>query len=69
MPYCEPMETLWTTSDVARRGVVSAETVRMWHRLGRLAAITTPQGQRLFRPEDVEKFLAQRHRRRERRQP
>lgn len=56
-----PRSVLMITGEVARLGEVDSETVRYWERTGKLPAIKTPTGRRLFRQEDVEKFLAQRH--------
>ena len=54
---------LLTTSDVvrlAREGddVVTPDTVRHWERTGKLPALRVGNGQRLFRRETVEGFLA-----------
>ena len=42
-----------TTGDAARLADRSVETIRMWERLGRLHAIRTIGGLRLFRRDDV----------------
>ena len=47
------------TSEVARLLCLSESGVRKWAREGRLKAIRTATGQRLFRREDVEKFLGE----------
>jgi excisionase family DNA binding protein len=47
-----------TPSEVASRFRVSVATVRVWADEGRLASFRTPGGQRRFRREDVEAFLA-----------
>ncbi len=39
---------------------VTTETVRAMNNSGRLDAVRTPGGQRLFRREDVERFAAKR---------
>lgn len=52
--------SLMTSQSVARRVGVCAGTVRMWERLGRLPAIRTESGTRLFFPLDVEKLIAER---------
>jgi DNA-binding transcriptional MerR regulator len=44
-----------TVGDVARLCDVAAETVRIWERLGKLAAVRTRSGMRLFRRDDVER--------------
>lgn len=55
-------ETLLTTKSAALRLGVVGETVRLWERTGRLPAIRTESGQRLFRLGDVERLAAQRQR-------
>jgi excisionase family DNA binding protein len=45
-----------TTSDVARECQVAGETVRAWHKAGKLAAERTARGYRLFRRADVERL-------------
>ena len=55
----QPVHDL-TTSDVARLGGVTTDTVRLWERLGRLPAIRTAGGQRLFTREEVSRFLQKR---------
>ena len=50
-------------SDVARRAGVSVSSVRLWEQTGRLPAIRTVGGMRLFAREDVDRFLAERDRR------
>ncbi len=45
------------TSEVARLLHLSESGVRKWEREGRLKAIRTATGQRLFRREDVEKLI------------
>jgi excisionase family DNA binding protein len=42
-----------TTGDAAKLADRSVETIRMWERAGRLPAIRTSSGQRLFRRDDV----------------
>ncbi len=49
-----------TTADVSRMLDVTTETVRAMNNSGRLDAMRTPGGQRLFRREDVERFAAER---------
>jgi DNA-binding transcriptional MerR regulator len=57
-------DDLLTTQDVARAadGEVCASTVRQWERTGKLPAIRTASGMRLFRRADVERVLADRRR-------
>lgn len=50
------------TSEVARRCGVSASTVLMWERLGRLRAIRTSRGIRLYDPREVDAFADERRR-------
>jgi DNA-binding transcriptional MerR regulator len=52
------------TSEVARILDVSPETVRLWERLGRLPALKTKHGVRLFDQRDVEQFAREREERR-----
>lgn len=47
-----------TSGDVARIFNVHPTTVMDWADKGRLRHFLTPGGQRRFRPEDVEAFLA-----------
>ncbi len=54
--------------DAAKRLDVVPETVRLLERQGRLKAIRTPGGWRLFREADVEAFIEARKRRREQRE-
>lgn len=53
-------DELLTTGDVAIAAKVVPETVRMWESSGRLSCLRTRGGQRLFRREDVDRWLAQR---------
>ncbi len=50
------MDRLLTVGDVARRLQVMPDTVRELERRGRLKAIRTEGGVRLFRKADVEEF-------------
>lgn len=50
------MEHFLTTLDVAQRLGKSPETVRYYERTGKLPAIKTLSGQRIFRLADVEAF-------------
>jgi excisionase family DNA binding protein len=49
-----------TTAPAAREIGVSAQTVIQWERDGKLPAIKTATGMRLFRREDIERLKAQR---------
>ena len=49
-----------TTNDVAKLLNVAPDTVRSYERTGRLAALRTTSGVRLFHRGDVEQFLAKR---------
>ena len=49
------MSEMLTVSETARELGLSAETVREWADRGKLAAIRTAGGMRLFRREDVER--------------
>lgn len=51
-PTTPPMET----SAVARRIKKSSDTVRYYERIGRLRAMKTTSGTRLFDPADVERL-------------
>jgi excisionase family DNA binding protein len=42
-----------TTNDAAKLAGRSVETIRLWNRTGRLPAIRTTSGQRLFQYDDV----------------
>ena len=46
--------------DVAREGLVTPATVRVWADRGVLPVMRTPGGRRLFKREDVDRFLAHR---------
>src|SRR5882672_11400947 len=48
---------LLSVGAVASRAGVTADTVRLWEREGRLRAARTPGGQRRFREEDVDALL------------
>lgn len=52
------MEQLLTTSDAARALRRSVESVREYERTGRLPAIRTQSGVRLFKLSDVEQLAA-----------
>ena len=47
------------TYEVAKRVGRSSETIRLWERLGRIPAIKTGRGMRLFLEEDVAKLEAE----------
>jgi len=52
----DPMEKLLTTLDVAKRLNKSPETIRVYERVGKLPAVKTQSGMRLFREADVVRF-------------
>ena len=55
------METYLTTNQVGQVLGISPVTVRAWHKQGRLVpTVQTPQGWRLYRKEDVERFAQER---------
>ena len=54
------MNDFLMTTDAARFLRKSAEAVRNYERQGKLAATKTANGRRLFRREDLEKFLRER---------
>jgi excisionase family DNA binding protein len=51
-----------SVGDVAKRCGVSSAAVRLWERSGKLVAIRTSGGVRLFHRDDVERFHAERTR-------
>jgi excisionase family DNA binding protein len=51
---------LLTTSDAARQLGIAANTLRVWERTGRLPAIRTASGVRLFARADVDRIAAER---------
>ena len=53
-------QDLVMTTEAARLLGVAADTVRAWERLGRLRAIKTGRGVRLFSRDDVQRLAAQR---------
>lgn len=57
------MPDYMTVGEVAKQLEVSPDTVRWWHRTGRLAAVRTCSGVRLIERRDVEQFAALRQRR------
>lgn len=59
----EPIVPL-LTGQVAQILDVSPETVRLWERLGRLPALKTERGVRLFDRRDVERLAGEREQRR-----
>jgi DNA-binding transcriptional MerR regulator len=62
----EETADLLTTQEVAREeGTVCAATVRQWEKTGKLPAIRTASGMRLFRRADVNRLLAARRQARE----
>jgi excisionase family DNA binding protein len=44
-----------TTTDAAHAIGVSAETIRLWEKLGKLPAVRTESGLRLFSRKDVDR--------------
>lgn len=50
--------------DVARQLGCSTDNVRLLEKTGRLAALRTPSGRRIFRREDVDRLAAERDRQR-----
>ena len=56
----ENLDAPLLTSEVARIGGVSSETVRLWERTGRLQAERTASGVRLFSRAAVERIARQR---------
>jgi excisionase family DNA binding protein len=52
------------TSEVSRLLDVSAQTIRLWERLGRLRATKTEKGVRLFSRADVEQLALELERQR-----
>ena len=48
--------------EVAKRAGVDSDTVRSWHRRGKLNAQRTESGRRLFNEREVERFLDERQR-------
>jgi excisionase family DNA binding protein len=59
---CEADQILYSAIDVARALNVSTQRVRQLVDAGKLSAMRTPGGQRIFRREDVERLKAQRER-------
>jgi excisionase family DNA binding protein len=57
-------DLLLTTTDAARAIGVSAETIRAWENSGKLPALRTVSGQRLFSRRDVDRARDQRTSRR-----
>jgi excisionase family DNA binding protein len=53
------MEQLLTTADAARQLNRSADRVRGYEREGKLPALRTRSGQRLFRASDVDRLARQ----------
>jgi excisionase family DNA binding protein len=47
------------TYEVAKRVGYSSETIRLWERQGRIPAIKTSRGMRLFLEEDVARLEAE----------
>jgi excisionase family DNA binding protein len=55
-----PEMELLTVSDAAEILALSVDMVRILHRQGRLPALRTPRGYRLFRRSDVERLAHER---------
>jgi len=53
-------EVLLSTADAAKLLGVVPDTVRLWNRSGRLPAMKTQGGIRLFRRDDVKRVAAER---------
>ena len=53
-------ETPLLTSEAAKILDVTPETIRMWERMGKLPAMKTAKGVRLFRREDVDRLRRER---------
>jgi excisionase family DNA binding protein len=51
-------DQLLTTTDAARLIGVSSETIRVWEGVGKLPAMRTQSGTRLFKRDDVERVAA-----------
>ena len=49
-----------STSTAARELNVAAQTVRLWERTGKLPAVKTTDGRRLFSRSDIEKLKRER---------
>ena len=49
-----------STSTAARELSVAAQTVRLWERIGKLPAVKTTDGRRLFFRSDIEKLKRER---------
>ena len=56
------MEIFLMTSDASKILEVSADTVRLYERTGKLAAIKTQSGVRLFKKQDVDRLARDRAR-------
>lgn len=49
-----------TTGDAAKQVGVAPDTIRLWERLGRLPALRTASGVRLFQRTDVDRVVRER---------
>ena len=56
--HTQGMNDFFSCHDVAKLAGVTAAAVRLWADLGRLPVTRTAGGMRLFRREDVRKWLA-----------
>jgi DNA-binding transcriptional MerR regulator len=55
--------TLFTPAEFARRVGVTPDTIRHWERIGKVKALKTVSGRRLFEQASVERVLRERTRR------
>lgn len=65
----DEVSDLLTVGDAAKVAGVAAETIRLWERLGKLPAMRTASGLRLFNRADVEQFARRRAARLDAREP
>ncbi len=56
----EPNTDILQTGDAARLCGVSSTTIHLWERIGKLPALRTASGVRLFRRCDVEQLASER---------
>src|SRR5439155_24245011 len=59
---CKTNMRFLTPGEVAKRAGGDSDTVRSWHRRGKLTAQRTESGRRLFSEREVERFLGERQR-------
>jgi excisionase family DNA binding protein len=55
-----PSSQLLTTGEAARLAGVSAETIRMWARSGRLPVQRTARGLCVYQRDDIDRIVARR---------